>query len=64
VSNRQWRDDEFLLPRQLTAGHGRIRVRLVFSPSNLPLTPETPLAPQAWSEYRYTAYVWTLPPAP
>jgi hypothetical protein len=63
-SNRQWRDDEFLVSRMITQGHRSLRVRLVFSPTNTPLTPQTPLAPQAWSEYRYTAYVWKLPPAP
>jgi hypothetical protein len=64
TSNRAWRDDEFLIPRALTGGHARIRVRLVFSPLGAPLTPTTPLAAQAWSEYRYTAYVWVLPPPP
>ena len=63
-SNRRWRDDEFLIARSLTEGRSSLRVRFVFSPANAPLTPQTPLAPQAWSEYRYTAYVWKLPPAP
>ncbi|HSQ62512.1 MAG TPA: hypothetical protein VLM85_04835, partial [Polyangiaceae bacterium] len=62
--DRRWRDDEFLVARALTDGHSRIRVRLVFSAANLPLTPGAPLAPQAWSEFRYTAYSWALPPAP
>jgi hypothetical protein len=64
ISNRRWRDDEFLLPRSLTRGRSAIRVRLVFTPSNWPLTPGAALAPQAWSEYRYTAYVWKMPPPP
>jgi hypothetical protein len=64
ASNRQWRDDEFLIPRALTDGRSRIRVRIAFSPRNAPLAPAVPLALQAWSEYRYTAYVWTLPPTP
>jgi hypothetical protein len=63
-SNRRWRDDEFLLARSLTEGRSTLRVRLVFAPTNAPLTPQTPLGQQAWSEYRYTAYVWKLPPAP
>jgi hypothetical protein len=50
TSNRRWRDDEFLVPRVLTQGRRALRVRLVPSAT--------------WSEYRYTAYVWTLPPAP
>jgi hypothetical protein len=63
-SNRRWRDDEFLIARSLTEGRSSLRVRLVFSPTNVPLTPQTPLAQQAWSEYRYAAYAWRLPPAP
>jgi hypothetical protein len=62
TSNRQWRDDEFLLPRALTRGRTAIRVRLVFTPANQPILPGAPLATQAWSEYRYSAYVWKLPP--
>ena len=64
ASNRRWRDDEFLIPRSLTDGRSAIRVRIVLSPNILPLTPSTPPLPQAWSEFRYTAYSWTLPPAP
>jgi hypothetical protein len=65
TSNRRWRDDEFLIPRALTEGRAALRVRLVFSPTNAPLLPgdQAPV-PSAWSEYRYSAYVWTLPPAP
>jgi hypothetical protein len=50
TSDRRWRDDEFLLPRSLTEGLPTLRVRVV------------PSGP--WSESRYTAYVWTLPPPP
>lgn len=64
TSNRQWRDDELLLPRVLTEGRSSLRVRLVFSPTGTPLLPGGSAPAQAWSEYRYTAYVWTLPPAP
>jgi hypothetical protein len=64
TSNRQWRDDEFLIGRALTEGKSSLRVRLVFSPTSTPVTPQTPLAHQAWSEYRYTAYAWKLPPPP
>jgi hypothetical protein len=51
TSNRRWRDDEFLVPRALTQGRRALRVRIVPSKGT-------------WSEYRYTAYVWALPPAP
>jgi hypothetical protein len=32
VSNRRFRDDEFLVPRDLTAGRSAIRVRVKFTP--------------------------------
>jgi hypothetical protein len=64
VSNRAWRDDEFLIPRALTQGHSNLRVRIVFAPYGAPLMPGASLATQAWSEYRYSAYVWVMPPAP
>jgi hypothetical protein len=68
VSNRRWRDDEFLVPRAMTEGRSAIRVRIVFSP-RLPavsLTPDGGSRPatSAWSEFRYTAYVWSLPGEP
>jgi len=61
TSNRRWRDDEFLLPRSLTGGRSLIRVKLEFVPRNIPLFPGHPLTPQAWSEYRYTAYCYVMP---
>ena len=61
TSNRRFRDDEFLLPRELTAGRASIRVRVKFTPTNIPLFPGRPLDEQAWSEIRYDAYCWTLP---
>lgn len=66
TSDRQWRDDEFLVPRSLTEGLSRIRVRLAFSPISpaLPVAPGSSLAPAAWSEYRYTAYSYVMPAAP
>jgi hypothetical protein len=64
VSNRRWRQDELLIDRKLTEGRSKIRVRIVFQPANRPLYPGHPLLAQAWSEYRYTAYVWRLPPEP
>jgi hypothetical protein len=64
TSNRRFREDEFLIPRRLTEGRARVRVRMVFTPASLPLLPGLPPAPQAWSEYRYSAYSWVLPKAP
>jgi hypothetical protein len=63
TSDRRWREDEFLIARALTEGLSAIRVRLTFMPRDLPLMPGDPVAPQAWSEFRYRAYSWRFPPA-
>jgi hypothetical protein len=60
-SNRRWREDEFMLPRRLTEGRDRIRVRLEFQPMGLPLFPGHPVAEEAWTEFRYRAYSFVLP---
>jgi hypothetical protein len=61
TSNRRFRDDEFLVPRRLTQGRSAIRVRIKFTPVNIPLFPGRPLSKLAWSEMRYTAYSFVSP---
>lgn len=61
VSNRRFRDDEFLLPPLLTRGRSKIRVRLTFVASAKPLVAGAEPPATAWSEYRYTAYSYVLP---
>jgi hypothetical protein len=61
TSNRRFRDDEFIIPRELAAGRSAIRVRLKFTPVTTPLFPGHPLAELAWSEIKYTAYSWVMP---
>lgn len=61
TSNRRFRDDEFLLPRALTAGKSSIRLRVKFTPVRTPLFPGYPLGELAWSEMRYTAYSFLMP---
>ena len=61
TSNRRFRDDEFLLPRALTAGRSAIRVRVKFVPVETPLFPGHPVGELAWSEMRYTAYSFVMP---
>jgi hypothetical protein len=61
TSNRRFRDDEFLIPRDLTEGRSSIRVRVKFTPVNIPLFPGRLLDEQAWSELRYDAYCFVLP---
>jgi hypothetical protein len=60
TSNRRFRDDEFLVPRALTAGRSAIRVRVRFTPVWRPLFPGERLSELAWSEIRYTAYCWVM----
>jgi hypothetical protein len=61
VSNRRFRDDEFLLPRNLTTGRSAIRVRVKFTPVRIPLFPGHPEPELAWSEIRYDAYSYVMP---
>jgi hypothetical protein len=61
ASNRRFRDDEFLVPRELTRGRTQIRIRIRFTPVEIPLFPSHPPAELAWSEIRYTAYSYVLP---
>ena len=61
TSNRRFRDDEFIIPRELTCGHDRIRVLVKFVPVPIPLFPGHPLPPLGWSELGYEAYCWVLP---
>lgn len=62
TSNRRWREDEFLIARALTEGRKAIRVRVTYTPRNLPLLPGDAVPDQSWSEYRYWAYSWRFPP--
>lgn len=64
TSNRRFRDDEFLIPRDLTRGKKAIWVRVKFIPVNRPLYPGYPLGERAWSEIGYTAYCFVLPKNP
>jgi hypothetical protein len=61
TSNRRFRDDEFLVSRELTRGKKEIWVRIKFTPVNRPLFPGYPIGDRAWSEIRYTAYCFINP---
>jgi hypothetical protein len=61
TSNRRFRDDEFLISRELTKGKRAIRVRVKFTPVQTPLFPGRPLDELAWSEIRYTVYSFVMP---
>lgn len=62
TSNRRFRDDEFLLPADLTKGQSAVRVRVKFTPVNRPLFPGERFRQfEAWSEFQYTAYSFVMP---
>ena len=62
TSNRRFREDEFLIARELTEGRSSVRLRLVFQPLALPILPNEPVPDLAWSELRYRVYSYVLPP--
>src|SRR5205085_10828689 len=55
-SNRRFRDDEFLLPLELTRNRSSIRVRVAFRPVERPLFPGAAIPELAWSAIRYDAF--------
>ncbi len=61
TSNRRFREDEFLIPRRLTAHRSSIRVRVQFTPVSIQLFPGRPFPDLAWSEIAYTAYCFVMP---
>jgi hypothetical protein len=64
TSNRKFRDDEFLLSRNLTRGKSSIWIKVKFTPVNRPLFPGRPLSDQGWSEIKYTVYCFVTPKNP
>jgi hypothetical protein len=61
VSNRRFREDEFLLPPRLTHGRSVIRLRFEFRPVGKPVHPGLAPEPEAWSELRYAVYSYVVP---
>lgn len=61
TSNRRFRDDEFLIPRDLTKGRSSVKIRIRFTPVKVPLFPGAPVPKLSWSEIRYTAYCFVMP---
>ena len=62
TSNRRLRDDEFLIPANLTKGKPAIRIKIKFVPGNQELYPGHPFPNgSAWSELKYDVYSYVLP---
>lgn len=62
TSNRQFRDDEFVIPAGLTSGLNKIRIKVKFVPDNQELAPGMPFPNEsAWSELAYQVYSFVIP---
>lgn len=62
TSNRQLRDDEFMLPAELTKGKDKIKIKIRFIQNNQQLAPGVPFPRQsAWSELSYSVYSYIVP---
>jgi hypothetical protein len=62
TSDRRFRDDEFLIPRNLTKNKTAIRVKVKFIPNDQELFPGFPFPKKsAWSELRYNVYSYIIP---
>ena len=62
TSNRRFRDDEFLIPANLTRGKKAVKVRIIFIPDDQKLFPDFPFPKKsAWSELRYKIYSIVIP---
>ena len=62
TSNRRWREEEFLIPRHLTAGVDRLEIKVEHVPVTRELFPGHPFPEEsAWSESRYWVYCYRMP---
>ena len=62
TSNRQWREEEFLIPRHLTEGVEKLAVKIEFVPNDKELFPGQAFPVEtAWSESRYWVYCYKMP---
>jgi hypothetical protein len=61
ISNRRFRDDEFLIPAGLTGSKSAIWVRVKFVPDNQELCPGVSFQVSAWSELKYQVYSYVIP---
>jgi hypothetical protein len=62
ISNRRFRDDEFLIPAKLTENRSSVWVRIKFIDNKQELFPGTPFPKDsAWSELRYKVFSYVIP---
>jgi len=62
TSNRRFRDDEFMIPGDLTQGASSVRIRIKHIPVERELLPGKSFPKEsAWSELRYRVYSYVMP---
>lgn len=62
TSNRQWREEEFLISPALTQNVKKLAVKIEWIPDNRPLLPNQPFPnDSAWSSSRYWVYCYQMP---
>ncbi len=62
TSNRRWREEEFLIGRELTQGISKLEIKIEHVPNNTALFPGNPFPEKSvWSEARYWAYSYVMP---
>lgn len=61
ISNRRFRDDEFLISAKLTENRSTIWVRVKFVPDNQELYPGVAFPRGSWSELKYKIYSYVIP---
>ena len=62
TSNRRFRDDEFMLPEDVTQGKDKIRIRVQAVENKQELLPGMPFPkPSRWSEIKYEVYSSVVP---
>ncbi len=61
TSNRRFRDDEFLLPEEVTRGQDKIRLQFRTIENEQEILPGVPFPkPSRWSELKYEVYCYTI----
>ncbi|PKQ44413.1 DUF2961 domain-containing protein [Confluentibacter flavum] len=62
TSNRRWREEEFLIGRELTEGIEKLDIKIEHIPNSIQLFPGKDFpAESRWSESRYWVYCYSMP---
>lgn len=65
TGNRRWREEEFLIGRELSEGHQKLRIKIEFIKNDKALFPGQAFPKEsAWSAARYWVYCFEVPEIP